>query len=315
MSIVHYAEQHPYQLAGAIFGIGIIVVLVVTHKSSAPPPQSMQFDGGYNASTIAANASIQNASTAAQAHSFDTSAALQGVIDGHATAVALAHDQTGLALALGGYAEQVDIAKIQGMNATAMGLATTAGNVDLGLATTHAGEAVQLANIAAGVSADSGATAFKMAQVAADTSRFNSMAGADLSKFVTQSGNDAALAGAAIAGNNAQQLATITGAIDIAKTNIGAGVTMAQIGAGVQTAQFSADVAMHGQDASLASSRAGFDSANYIANQHAQTDIHGEDTKYLADIQHTNTDFMGRVHANDLSYLLQKQQQDAKVPA
>lgn len=317
--VVHWAETHPWYLAGGIFGVGVIVVLLVTHKSAPAAQQTVSgYDPGYNAAVVGANANIQAAQLAAQQHSFDTNAALQAQLDAHATAVTLAHDQTGVLTNGQNVTGQIDIAKIQGDNATAIGL----GQIGAGVATTQSQQAIAIAGINAGVADAQGATAFKLAQVAADTSRIGIMAGADMTKFVTQSNNDTALGAMAISSNQATQLAQINGgtAVDMSRINADVAVNgqntdlaarMAGLAAGVQTAQIASNTTIHGQDTGLAGTLAGNALAWHgqdIALQTTQTNAgvstHNADTAYLLGVQKTNTAFIRDVHQADLNQQL-----------
>ena len=52
MNPVHWVGQHPYQAAGAVFGVGVIAVLLLMPKHRSAAPQTViaaGYDPGYNA--------------------------------------------------------------------------------------------------------------------------------------------------------------------------------------------------------------------------------------------------------------------------
>lgn len=247
MSAMAWVKAHPYEVAGGVFGVGVILVLLLMPKKQAAAPVSISgYDPGYNAAVVQANGQLAAAQLTANSHAVDTNATLQAHLANNDLTAQLA---------------QFGISKDNILSATTLGLAGASGQT-----------AVDLANIGAGVDTQQGATAFKLASLAADTSRLGIMSGADtarlgiiqgadVSRFTTASNNDAAVTMGAIGAGRDVSIANLNDARDvsIAGLNGSTAVNLANINAvkGVQIAGIDAGVLVHQADTGLQATLSG----------------------------------------------------------
>ena len=91
MNPIDWAKDHPALAGLSVFAGGAVLLLLLRGKSAPGAPAApTTVNSGYNASVIAANAQLGTVQAAAQAHAYDTQAALQATLGSQSTALGIA---------------------------------------------------------------------------------------------------------------------------------------------------------------------------------------------------------------------------------